>query len=117
MSSEHRRVEWEPATTGDMIAAAVLIALLTPFVRTTGVAIVGGGDGLLLIAALGLGIAAADFITGFLHWLCDTYFAEDTPIIGPAVIEPFREHHRDPLAMTRRAFAMLQIVRVLPEVP
>ena len=89
MSPERRRVEWEAATTGDMIAAAVLVALLTPLVRTTAGAIVDGRDGRFLLAALGLGIVAADVTTGFLHWLCDTYFAEDTPIIGPAIIEPF----------------------------
>jgi len=37
------------------------------------------------------------------HWFCDTFF-DDTPGIGPALIGPFGEHHRDPLAMTRRGF-------------
>jgi ubiquitin-conjugating enzyme E2 variant len=35
------------------------------------------------------------------HWFCDRFFEEDSRVIGAALIHPFREHHRDPLAMTR----------------
>jgi ubiquitin-conjugating enzyme E2 variant len=98
------RKSWEPATGFDVVSALVLVILLTPFALATA-SNVTAGDGLPWIAlATLLGLAASDFITGTLHWLCDTFFAEDTPIIGPAVIESFREHHRDQLAMTRRAF-------------
>ena len=51
--------------------------------------------------------AAADWASGLAHWSCDTFFEEDTPLVGPAVIQPFREHHRDPLAMTRHGFLEL----------
>jgi ubiquitin-conjugating enzyme E2 variant len=58
---------------------------------------------------LGVGVAlgylAADFFSGLVHWFCDTFFEEDTPLIGRMLIEPFREHHRDPLAMTRHGLA------------
>src|SRR5689334_851211 len=95
---------WEPATPFDLVTAAVFAVLLAPFAWATAVAITTG-DALpwIALAAL-LGFLAADLVTGTLHWMCDTYFAEDTPIIGAAVIESFREHHRDQLAMTRRAF-------------
>jgi ubiquitin-conjugating enzyme E2 variant len=48
-----------------------------------------------------LGVLASDFMSGFLHWLFDTFFEITTPVIGPHLVGPFREHHRDPLAMTR----------------
>ncbi len=47
---------------------------------------------------------AADFVSGFVHFLADTYCTETTPLLGPKLIAPFREHHRDPLAITRHVF-------------
>ena len=104
MSPRADDVRWERATVGDVVAASVLLALLAPFAYRTTVALAAGGHGVALAVALLLGVLTADFLTGCLHWLADTFFAEDTPLIGRAVIEPFREHHRDPLAMTRRSF-------------
>ena len=51
------------------------------------------------------GYLAGDLLSGVVHWFCDTFFEEDTPLIGRVLILPFREHHRDPLAMTRHGFA------------
>jgi len=51
-----------------------------------------------------LGILAADVLSGLVHWFCDSVFEEETPIIGRLIIHPFREHHRDPVAMTRHGF-------------
>jgi ubiquitin-conjugating enzyme E2 variant len=69
----------------------------------------GGGfsaAGLWLTAAGALlGYLAGDLMSGVVHWFCDTFFEEDTPLIGRVLILPFREHHRDPLAMTRHGFA------------
>lgn len=56
---------------------------------------------LILVLAGLLGYVAADLASGTVHWFCDTYFAEDTPVIGPLLIAPFREHHVDALAITR----------------
>lgn len=53
------------------------------------------------------GYLAADLATGAVHWFCDTFFEEDTPVIGPLIIFPFREHHRDPEGMTRHGFLEL----------
>ena len=61
--------------------------------------------GCLLAAAAGW--LAADFASGLVHWFADTFFEEDTPCIGPLLIQPFREHHRDPQAMTRHGFLEL----------
>ncbi|HUG35958.1 MAG TPA: fatty acid desaturase CarF family protein [Candidatus Limnocylindrales bacterium] len=63
-----------------------------------------GGDLWLLPVAFALGFLAGDFFSGLVHWFCDSVFEEETPLIGPLLIHPFRDHHRDPLAMTRHAF-------------
>jgi len=42
-----------------------------------------------------LGYLAADFLSGFAHFLADNFGSYDTPIIGPNFIQPFREHHTD----------------------
>jgi hypothetical protein len=41
-----------------------------------------------------------DFLSGFIHWIEDTYFSETTPIIGQWIIRPNREHHTHPMAFT-----------------
>jgi hypothetical protein len=66
----------------------------------------GAGAAWLILAAAG-GYAMADAASGLTHWFCDTFFREDTPGIGPVLIHPFREHHRDPAAMTRHGFLEL----------
>ena len=50
---------------------------------------------LLWLVALGipLGVVFGDLVTGIVHWIGDTYFSEDTPIIGPGFVKPFRQHH------------------------
>lgn len=51
-----------------------------------------------------LGIEVADFVSGLVHWMFDTYFEQTTPLIGPRIVYFFREHHRSPTVMTKRSF-------------
>ena len=57
-----------------------------------------------LALAVLAGLCAADLATGATHWLFDRCFDESTPGLGRAFVQPFREHHRDPTAITRHGF-------------
>lgn len=57
----------------------------------------------ILIAAI-CGIVSADFASGFVHWLADTWGSTDLPVIGKNYLRPFREHHIDPTSITRHDF-------------
>src|SRR5438874_641716 len=58
----------------------------------------------LAIAAFMVGFIAADFGSGFVHWTADTWGTAEWPIIGQALIRPFREHHVDQKEITRHDF-------------
>jgi ubiquitin-conjugating enzyme E2 variant len=77
-----------------VVAASALVAALAVRVLSAGPAAVWA-----VPAGLVLGVLAADFASGVLHWFCDSFFCEKTPVIGPMLIAPFREHHDDPEGM------------------
>jgi plasmanylethanolamine desaturase len=54
--------------------------------------------------AIFLGILSADFVSGFFHWMFDTWGDIDMPLLGAWAIHPFREHHVDPKAITTHDF-------------
>ena len=58
----------------------------------------------LLLAAFLSGFIMADWVSGFVHWLGDTWGRTDMPILGAALIRPFREHHVDQKAITRHDY-------------
>lgn len=58
----------------------------------------------LALCAFMSGFVAADFVSGFVHWLADTWGTPRWPIVGPALIRPFREHHLDQTEITRHDF-------------
>ena len=51
-----------------------------------------------------IGYCCADLLTGTVHWFCDTFFSEKTPLIGKSIIQPFREHHIHPHRIIRDKF-------------
>ena len=57
----------------------------------------------LPLAAL-CGWLLADLFSGLVHWGLDSFGSVRTPVLGPAFIRPFREHHAEPEAMTRHDF-------------
>lgn len=47
----------------------------------------------LVVPAIPICLVWSDLMGGLVHWFADTYFSEGTPVIGPALIKPFRQHH------------------------
>jgi ubiquitin-conjugating enzyme E2 variant len=47
---------------------------------------------------------ATDLLSGVVHWAADTWGSSATPLIGPKLIAPFREHHHDPQAILAHGF-------------
>ena len=76
------------------LALIVLIARLGPVV---------GLAWWLPIVVLAAGVAA-DFMSGVVHWIADTWGHESWPVIGPRVLRPFRVHHLNPGDMLGRGF-------------
>ena len=64
----------------------------------------GLAAGVAALLAVLPAIAAADLASGVVHWLCDRFGDERTPVIGRVVIAPFREHHVDPEHLGRKDF-------------
>jgi hypothetical protein len=54
--------------------------------------------------ALVAGMAAADFLSGLVHWGADTWGRDDLPIIGQRLLVPFRIHHVNPDDFLERPF-------------
>lgn len=89
---------------GTLVAAGVLALLLGVLATRLHGALARPAELWLLLPAFALGMLATDFVSGLVHWLCDSFGSEDTPVLGPLLIAPFREHHRDPLCITQRGF-------------
>jgi hypothetical protein len=88
----------------DALCFGLFAGLLLGLAAQVAVTVTGPASVALVFVAAVAGWAATDLISGIVHWFCDTFFDERTPAIGPALIGPFREHHHDPLAITRRGF-------------
>lgn len=64
-----------------------------------------------------LGYLIADLVSGLVHFLADNFAEADTPVIGPAFVRPFREHHSDPLLITKHGFVEANGNNVLVSLP
>ena len=58
----------------------------------------------VIALAAPVGWLLSDLLSGLLHWAFYLWGSVNTPLIGSALIRPFREHHVDPQAMTRHDF-------------
>lgn len=87
-----------------MATFVLLMGLLLPEVVGVIADRWGVGTALGLLLAAGAGFVAADVASGLVHGLCDNLGSVDTPIVGQKFIRSFREHHTDPLDMTRGDF-------------
>jgi ubiquitin-conjugating enzyme E2 variant len=106
MPSKRPQVCSERATAGDLLSGILFLLLVTPLANrvAAAAAAVSWRTIPVVVGAAFVGILTCDLVSGLVHWACDTFFSENTPVIGRTLIEPFREHHRDPLAITRRTF-------------
>jgi hypothetical protein len=51
-----------------------------------------------------IGYLAADLASGMVHFLADNFGSPEMPFLGPGFVLPFRQHHVDPLGITRHGF-------------
>ncbi len=99
------RRAWRVALEAGAIATFALL-LYGLLLRLAPLGQAPGGAWLFLTGAA-VGLLAADAAGGLAHWFCDRFLEEDTWVLGPLLIAPFREHHLDPQAMTRHGFLEL----------
>jgi hypothetical protein len=59
------------------------------------------------LVAVPIALIGGDLVTGLVHWFADTYFSEDTPIIGPTLVKPFRLHHVYPRDITTHSVVII----------
>lgn len=93
--ASHRRV--------DVCAIVLFGALALPGVLRLSAGLEQWGWPWLMAAAL-TGWLTVDLLSGLVHWAFDTWGSVHTPLLGARYIRPFREHHHDPLAITRHDF-------------
>jgi ubiquitin-conjugating enzyme E2 variant len=53
---------------------------------------------------LAIGLFAADFVSGLVHWAEDTFGTESTPVVGRWIVVPNVLHHRDPAAFVGKSW-------------
>jgi plasmanylethanolamine desaturase len=51
-----------------------------------------------------VGYVGSDWLSGMVHWAGDRWGTEKTFMLGPTIVQPFREHHSDQKAITRHGF-------------
>jgi plasmanylethanolamine desaturase len=91
----------------ELVSFTVLIVLSVVFARLVVSELGHRWSPLVAATVCGLAVlayAAADILSGVVHYVFDTVGSPDTPVIGQKFIKPFRDHHDDPLAMTRGDF-------------
>lgn len=70
-----------------------------------------------LLAALMLGYVAGDLFTGFIHYFADNFGSETTPVLGPAFVYRFRQHHVEPRHICTLNFRELNGSHMLVSIP
>ncbi|MGC6550800.1 MAG: fatty acid desaturase CarF family protein [Rubripirellula sp.] len=92
--------------TGRKIYSVICIVLahILLFYHTLNLAIQLEIGWIWLAFSLFAGLLTADFVTGVIHWLADSYGSTKLPFIGQRIIHSFRVHHINPADFLRRTF-------------
>ncbi len=93
-TAEHRHAEY----------AGITVAALTALYLTWRVVHCPTLSGWWMPLAALVGILLSDWMSGFVHWLFDTWGNLDTPVFGRLAIRTFRHHHVDQKAITHHDF-------------
>jgi plasmanylethanolamine desaturase len=80
------------------VATGLLLFHLLRFFTTPG--FFGWWIPVAVLAAMPL----ADFASGVVHWIADTWGSETMPVLGRRFLRPFRVHHANPDDFLRRNF-------------
>jgi hypothetical protein len=98
------------------LLAFVLASLSIAIEVGQGVALFGPWA-LAILVLIPLGYVAADLFTGFFHFFADNFGSVRTPILGPAFVFRFRQHHSDPKLICTLSFRELNGSHVLLSAP
>lgn len=85
-------------------AIALAAALALWLAARAAAALRGPGDLALVLAALLAAAAAADLVSGFVHWWADRVADEASPWLGRHFVQPFRDHHEAPVSIAGHGF-------------
>jgi ubiquitin-conjugating enzyme E2 variant len=107
-----RRRTWQSSV--DLLLVLLAVALVLWLGADVWSATFAAGAWWLLPLGLVVGLLSADFTSGAVHWLLDRCFTEDTPVIGPILVRPFREHHVEPQRMVGHGMLELHGNTCLP---
>lgn len=99
---------------GGVVVSSLLLLRLTVDIV---MAFFNGAPWWPLVPAALLGYLSADLLSGAAHWFCDTFFDENTPIIGDVLIRPFRDHHIHPQRITQYRFVEQDTTNFLIMIP
>jgi hypothetical protein len=58
---------------------------------------------LVILKALGV-VLLADFVTGFVHWMEDSYWSLETPILGKWIVNANLAHHKNGQAFLQKTW-------------
>lgn len=103
--------------TAQTLALVAFAGLMAAFVVQLVTSLRAPAHVLVVLAVALPAYLLTDALSGVVHWFLDRFLSEDAPVIGRWLVYPFREHHRDPLAMTRHGFVELNGNNAVPLVP
>ncbi|HEX2464700.1 MAG TPA: fatty acid desaturase CarF family protein [Thermoanaerobaculia bacterium] len=86
---------WLTAVKGAAVAFSCVLIFRLAW-RVGAVTVIDGWYWPVAVAIV-LGYASADFVSGSVHWFCDTFFSPQTPLVGPVIFR-FRNLMMPPLA-------------------